>query len=465
MAGGKSQQRYHRPRTRFLVLFFASIVFVSGTIFLNENMLRGLTSFVPPLRPSPGGQERPERPERPENPDESDSDNGIAETTKKKPGHRKPYPQILTLPTALLPTVPIDSGEDTKRLIIIGDVHGHRKALEALLRKAKFSAERGDTVIFTGDLVNKGPDSPGVISLAMEIGAYSARGNHDDRVSRAWEYLESQQSQGPRIDSDAHSDTDQGGEERDSEAENAGEEGGGSTGSDSDNENEPAVSKPASQRKKGHKKKHKPRAVDIETAKSLDPAHRDWLSTLPLILRVGNLGPRYGDVVVVHAGLVPGIPLKYQDPKAVMNMRTLLGKNKKHGKKPMIPSPSRDGIPWAEVWDATQSSLHGAHLTTVVYGHDSKAGLQIREHAFGVDSGCARGDALTGLVFEVRPARSRARGAEEGDVGRDSDDDDDDDDEMDEETQDIETTDRGRKDMVRHRLVSVSCADIKKSEK
>lgn len=36
----------------------------------------------------------------------------------------------------------------------------------------------------------------------------------------------------------------------------------------------------------------------------------------------------------------------------------------------------------------------------VIYGHDSKRGLQIREYSKGLDTGCLKGGKLTALVIE-----------------------------------------------------------------
>lgn len=38
---------------------------------------------------------------------------------------------------------------------------------------------------------------------------------------------------------------------------------------------------------------------------------------------------------------------------------------------------------------------------TIVYGHDSKRGLNIRKYSRGIDSGCVRGGKLTALVVEA----------------------------------------------------------------
>jgi bis(5'-nucleosyl)-tetraphosphatase (symmetrical) len=65
-------------------------------------------------------------------------------------------------------------------LYLIGDVQGCDSALQALLDKISFSPSR-DTLYVLGDLVNRGPDSAGVLRRLMGFAA-SAQcllGNHD----------------------------------------------------------------------------------------------------------------------------------------------------------------------------------------------------------------------------------------------------------------------------------------------
>jgi len=138
-----------------------------------------------------------------------------------------------------------------------------------------------------------------------------------------------------------------------------------------------------------------------EALPRLKPTHQDvadalededwlWVAALPLWIELEPQG-----ALVVHAGLVADLPLEDQDPYDLMNMRSILDDG----------SPSRsyeDGTPWAELWP-------GPRL--VVFGHDAVRGLQTREHAIGLDTGCVYGGWLTGVWLPERdlvsvPARA-----------------------------------------------------------
>ena len=85
---------------------------------------------------------------------------------------------------------------------VIGDVHGCLTELLALLDALGYAVSRDDegravdaahpagrTVIFLGDLVDRGPDSPGVLRLAMGMTAaghaLAVPGNHENKLIRA----------------------------------------------------------------------------------------------------------------------------------------------------------------------------------------------------------------------------------------------------------------------------------------
>lgn len=69
------------------------------------------------------------------------------------------------------------------RTIVVGDVHGCLRELEALL--ARVGLRGGDRLWFLGDLVNRGPDSGAVVRLARQLGAGLVQGNHD-HAQVAW---------------------------------------------------------------------------------------------------------------------------------------------------------------------------------------------------------------------------------------------------------------------------------------
>ncbi len=81
---------------------------------------------------------------------------------------------------------------------VIGDVHGCRSELESLLGRLGYAIAgdgtdavhpEGRRAVFVGDLVDRGPDSPGVLRLVMGMvaagHAYAVPGNHENKLVRA----------------------------------------------------------------------------------------------------------------------------------------------------------------------------------------------------------------------------------------------------------------------------------------
>ncbi|KAJ5320346.1 hypothetical protein PENANT_c010G07317 [Penicillium antarcticum] len=272
------------------------------------------------------------------------------------------------------------------RLVIIGDVHGMRQSLEALLDKVSFNKSNGDHLILVGDLVNKGPDSPGVVDLAIKLGASAVRGNHENAVLNAvseinnmWDSRESQLHPNDLSDGPAapeNSDTN-------------------------------PVGNPVRAKYNSGAPEIKMRASPAtqSTAMALSKHHLEWLASLPLILRIDlphNLTSSLGyTLIVAHAGLVPGITLEEQDPHAVMHVRSLV--NESGNEYRFTPTETFGEESWAVEWDRWQESL--ASKTTVIFGHDARRRLQLGKYTIGLDSACLYGNQLSAVVFEARDRR------------------------------------------------------------
>ncbi|MEU6341954.1 polynucleotide kinase-phosphatase [Streptomyces sp. NPDC046977] len=84
-----------------------------------------------------------------------------------------------------------DKRELTGPFDIIGDVHGCSSELETLLGKLGYADgvhPEGRTAVFVGDLVDRGPDSPGVLRRVMGMvasgSALCVPGNHENKLGR-----------------------------------------------------------------------------------------------------------------------------------------------------------------------------------------------------------------------------------------------------------------------------------------
>lgn len=204
------------------------------------------------------------------------------------------------------------------RTFVIGDIHGCVDELDRLLDRC--APVEGDAVIGVGDLVNKGPDSIGVVRLLRRVGARCVLGNHDDLLLRCIEA-----------------------------------------------------------RKRGEDDTF-PEGVR-KIAKRLDEEDAAWLAALPLYLEL----PAHR-ATVVHAGLLPGVPLLAQERTNLLNMRSI---------RPDGSASKRidEGIPWASAWVGPEH---------VVFGHDAVRGLQEWPYATGIDTACVYGGRLSAIELGAR---------------------------------------------------------------
>lgn len=93
------------------------------------------------------------------------------------------------------PELPVYALPDGERVYAIGDIHGRDDCLAQLLvaiendEKTRAAAET--TIVFLGDLIDRGSDSRGVIERVMAISkarrCVLLMGNHEEILIRAWE--------------------------------------------------------------------------------------------------------------------------------------------------------------------------------------------------------------------------------------------------------------------------------------
>ncbi len=123
-------------------------------------------------------------------------------------------------------------------------------------------------------------------------------------------------------------------------------------------------------------KKLKPEHQQV--LETLAPSDWTYLASRPLYLKLPEL-----NVLAVHAGLVPGVPLKEQRQEHLLNLRSI-GSDGRPSKR------VEDGEPWASLWPGPE---------LVLFGHDAWRGLQRHPNAYGLDSGCVYGGRLTAYVL------------------------------------------------------------------
>ncbi|CAE7802328.1 prpE [Symbiodinium sp. KB8] len=187
------------------------------------------------------------------------------------------------------------------RVIVIGDVHGCAHELVKLLAPRSSQHGRGkklcvgEVVILLGDLVNKGPHSREVVRLAREKGLHAIAGNHE---FIALQKLNSWKASGTIPEPDEHGSWEwlpllclgsmQGIEILEAVL--------------------PSVDVPACT------------AAATNVFPFRTEADVDFIRKLPFTVRL----PDHADLLLVHAGLVPGRPLEEQSLEDMVMLRNLV---------------------------------------------------------------------------------------------------------------------------------------------
>ena len=238
------------------------------------------------------------------------------------------------------------------RHLIIGDVHGMLPELAALIEAA--DPREDDQVIFVGDLVDKGPESAGVVRFVRELAqrhdVVLVEGNHEDKHRRFRRNVEVR----------------------------------------------PEVAAGMIERQ--------PELAGITDA--LSPEDVAFLDAAVPFHRIHEHG-----VLVVHGG-IPGDMADF--PATVEEAQALGGKRKKKfanilrtrfvgvdsGKMLQLGANGPDDPFWADVYDG--------RFGHVVFGHEPMKGDVPGEfgHATGIDTGAVFGGTLTAMVIDADGGRS-----------------------------------------------------------
>ena len=181
------------------------------------------------------------------------------------------------------------------RTILIGDVHGCLRELEALL--VELRPGRADTVWFLGDLVDRGPDSAGVVRRVRELGAGLVLGNHDEKHLRYRRHLVRRAA-------------------------------------------EPDYRIPMT-----------PSEHFLEVHRSLSEEDLAWLGKAPVVVRLSDAW------VLVHGGLMPGRPLGR--PLRPLNLRYLHRRTGRALSLEEANASPADAIHWSDRWRGPWRVVYG----------------------------------------------------------------------------------------------------------
>ena len=220
-----------------------------------------------------------------------------------------------------------------RRIAIIGDIHGCIDELTELYGKLR--ADGISEVYHLGDLVDRGPDSVGVIRFCRDNQIFGIMGNHESSLLNV---------------------NDQ-------------------------------IAKPDFDPRKLSVAKLEP----ITIAQRLAAEDIDYIRALPKLHVIDEF-----NLVLVHAGLYPTRPLYLQD-RTVLYMQMIhpdrsgdIRWTSKQGQYTNEESRALGYAPWQELYDGAERVIHGH----TVYGEPNIQGLTT-----GIDTGCVFGGSLTALII------------------------------------------------------------------
>lgn len=254
-----------------------------------------------------------------------------------------------------------------ERIIMVGDIHGHFEEFESLMKKVKYNKKK-DHLLVLGDFTTKGPDSLKVLDYLVKEKASCVLGNHEYNLLQ--NYAQFHNLQFPDIiNSDINKDV--------------------ATIRNGFNDD-----------------------PEYLLSKKLQPNHVQYINKCSMIKKLGDV-PMYSKKIgkqifdgisttkfkpgyAVHAGLRWDLSLEDQIPDEILSMRALLPPfYNETTDDPTIPG----SISWSKHWNKYQKMIPAEESSIVYYGHDARKGLNLKNYAKGLDSGCDRGESLLALIL------------------------------------------------------------------
>jgi hypothetical protein len=224
------------------------------------------------------------------------------------------------------------------RTVVVGDIHGMLPEFQTLVARLELGSE--DHLVLVGDLMDKGPDPVGCVRYARELGAQMVMGNHEAKHLR-WRRHEDRRAANP-----------------------------------------------------GYRNPMQPMSPEkVAQNAALSAEDISWLSERPATLQ-------FADWVVVHGGLLPGVPLESQYKDTLIRLRWIDAVGKMMSLAPGNPSQPPGSRFWSEVYDGPLNVVYGHAAHSLSEPRVDRNGLGAE--VWGIDTGVAYGGRLTALVLETR---------------------------------------------------------------
>lgn len=241
------------------------------------------------------------------------------------------------------------------RVIVVGDLHGMRDMADELLKKC--SIGNTDTVVFLGDLVDRGPDAARSVDLVREIEQRQGRracvlGNHEEK-HLSYEDIFA---------------------------------------------------------RKGNVNVNAP--THVATRLQLDAGHYDYFRSLPDCIRL----PQFS-TACVHAGAWPDRRLEDQRARHLLHIQSIQTSHAKrcNGERSLWPSrvpeqESKDWAFWTNLWTGPER---------LIFGHSVLDAPLLTDNVCGIDGGACFGLSLHAVILpEWRIVSVGSSGDDSGDRSR-----------------------------------------------